>query len=126
MKLTTRFDSTSDLRIHSIHGEVVFEELRTALTRLYESPEFKPDQNSLWDLREAKLETMSAEQARSISDLVRGHRGTTSAGRSALVVSEDLAFGMSRMIEMRLDGSHQVRVFWDLSEATSWLVAGGS
>ena len=121
MELTTTFSAEYDLRVHTSRGELVLEELLETLRSLYESPEFRPEQNSLWDVREARLEGLSSDQVKRIGDLVSGHWGKQAAPKSALVASKDLAFGLARMYEARLESRGQVRVFREMEEALSWL-----
>ena len=121
MELTTTFSAEYDLRVHTIRGELVLEELLETLRSLYESPEFRPEQNSLWDVREARLEGLSSDQVKQIGDLVSEHWGKQAAPKSALVASKDLAFGLARMYEARLESRGQVRVFREMEEALSWL-----
>jgi hypothetical protein len=54
---------------------------------------------------------------RSVQDL----SVTQPFGPSAVLVSNDVVFGMSRMLEMLLGDTMQVRTFRDRTEAEAWL-----
>ena len=123
MKLTVRFDAAANLRVQTLSGDVTAGDLRAALTELYEKPEIHPDQRSIWDLREANVRGMSAADVQQIADPVSGSWAGRGVPRNALVASEDLVFGLSRMYEARLGGGGETRVFRDMSEALSWLSA---
>jgi hypothetical protein len=123
MAIETRIDRSADIRIHTASGELTFDELRATLQALYSSPDFRPEQHVLWDLREAVLTRFSLAEVRDIADLVAEHRGTADPARAALVVSRDVDYGMARMFEQVLAGGSEtnVRVFRDLQEAMAWI-----
>ena len=61
---------------------------------------------------------------------IRGsHRELTSfaaslpiGAKAAIVASEEVIFGTSRMFQARVDETHNVRVFRDIDEAREWLL----
>lgn len=124
MPIATQIESATGLRIHKVTGSLTFTELRETLQALYASPDFRPEQNALWDLRDSVLTTFTTAQVREIVEPVRSHWGTRGAPRAALVVCRDADFGMARMYELQLDveGTAEVRVFRDLEEARVWVL----
>jgi hypothetical protein len=123
MEVETRIDPDTGMRQHAVTGDLTFDGLMSALAGIYADPAFRPEQNSLWDLRETRATEISVTDLRRIVDLVRENWGTTGAPKSALVVSSDLDFGMGRMYEAFLDSDmgSQVRVFRDIDEARNWI-----
>jgi hypothetical protein len=95
------------------------------LSDMYERPDFRPQQDALWDMRDAILTEFSTEEVRQIAALVAANWGHTSSSRAAMVVSRKVDFGMVRMYEMQLtpDTEGRTQVFTDIDEAWAWLRA---
>ncbi len=66
---------------------------------------------------------LSAEDTRSIVDLLRRMAGRGALGPTAVIVSDDLSYGMLRMLQTLLGDVAEVRPFraGQESEARSWL-----
>ena len=78
----------------------------------------------LWDLREATLDAMPSEDVRKIGATVLGFGSEREGGRTAIVASSDLAFGLSRMYEAVTtvnEGTRPTQVFRDIEKALLWL-----
>jgi hypothetical protein len=123
MTIRTESDDTADIRIHRVSGVLQFDELLEALAALYGGAEFRPEQNALWDLREADLTEFSTDQVRTIVGLVREKWAATGTARAALVVAVTADFGMARMYEQWLGAEPEGRVgvFEDFDEARAWV-----
>ncbi len=125
MAVTMKIDPITGLRMHKVTGRLQLEELRTALTDVYEAEDFDPDKDVVWDLRDADLTAFSTDDIKSVSGLVKQNWGTSSSSRAALVVSRDVDFGLARMYEQLLDNGStgEVTVFRDYDEAIAWLTS---
>jgi hypothetical protein len=123
MPTDTRIDRSRGLRTHRVTGELSLEAVLRTLGDVYADPEHDPDMDVLWDLREARVRRFSTRDVEDLRDFVSRHWGTGGRGRAALVVSNDLQYGMSRMYEMLSQGTTrgQIRVFRDMREARNWL-----
>ena len=123
MDVRTKMDPEKDCRYHTVTGELTLVRLKNALSAVYARPGFRYDQSSLWDLRKATTQHVSAAEVQSIAALVKKHWAGSEAARSALVVSTDLDYGMARMYEMLMEGEigPRVKVFRDMEEAKAWL-----
>jgi hypothetical protein len=121
LDIQIRIDEGKGFRFQTVTGEVSFEELRRALASIYGGAETL-GMDSLWDLSEAEM-SISSEEVGLLSDFVGGHWEGKGGARSALVVPEDLAFGLARMYGARLSPSlhSQIGVFRELEEALNWL-----
>ena len=71
MPVTTTVDSTQGLRVHSVTGELTFQELKQMLIAMYDNPNFQSGHDALWDLREASLTGFTADDVRYIVSLVK-------------------------------------------------------
>jgi hypothetical protein len=121
MPIETRIDSAAGLRTHIVSGEMDFDALSSTLEGVYSDPDFLPDLNVLWDLRDAILTVFSSGDVSRVVDVVKGN---WTGARAALVVGRDADFGMARMYELQHDtsSSGEVRVFRDFEEATAWVM----
>ncbi len=123
MPINTSIDSGTGLRTHVATGTFTLDELQTELRDAYNRSDYRPEANSLCDLREAGAVTFTGEEIRSVVDTVLEHRGAPPGTRTAIVVTRDLSFGLARMFARQLEAkSHSdVMVFRDMDKATAWL-----
>ena len=124
MPITTSVDSDKQLTTHTVIGEASFEEGMTTLKQFWEG---QPTMNVLWDFRKASLARVSSEETEAIMNYIKRHSEKRSGGKTALVVSGDLEYGLSRMSQMLADLhsiSLQMEVFRSFKEAIQWLGQG--
>lgn len=115
-----------DLIVHTVTGELDVEDFRRAVEALYEMEPVP--QLSLWDLRDATLTQFTAQRILSVqahlSPRVRGREG----GRTAVVVSADLNFGVVRQYLAYSDDLElpfEQNAFRTMEDALSWLGLDG-
>ncbi len=122
MPIETSIDSRTGLRTHVATGTLMPDELEDALLDAYRRPDYRPEGNSLWDLREAGVEAFSAAEIRHIVGTVLTHRGAPPGTRTAIVVGRDLTYGLARMFAQQLEAQSpsDVAVFRDMDEAMAW------
>jgi len=124
MKVDSEVFPREKYRIHRLSGEFDFELIRNNLISVYSDPEFNPEFNSIWDLRQMEnLQKISKEEIEWIVSFVRNQRSIYGKIKTALVVSEKLHFGIARIYEMSLqkDSNNEVMVFKDIEKALSWM-----
>ena len=122
MPMTTRFDLGAGVRYHTVTGELTVELIKAQLAETYAHPDFRTDQHAVWDIREAEISVTPEEVyglAVAVSEAFHGSQEV----KVALVVSQDLHYGMSRMYQQILNGEspHSVGVFRDMDDALAWL-----
>ena len=121
MPVTIKVDHDKQLTIHTVTGEPSFEEAMVAFKQFYES---KITQNVLWDFRKASLYNISSGHIEKILDYVRQHAEKRSGGKTVILVSKDLEYGVSRMIQtlIELKGiPFKTEIFKSFEEAMQWL-----
>ena len=126
MDVIKEVDRDQRVRKHKIIGRVDFISLKTYLFELYDDPEFDGSLNSIWDLSQAEgISNMSIDEIRAVVLLVGSKWNTSLRVRSALVVSQELDYGIARMYEIQLNAStdNDIRVFKNLQEAEKWVGA---
>lgn len=123
MNIETRIDEGRHLREQKIKGAIDVPGLQTLLGNFYQSEAYDPSMDSLWDLTEADFREVKTEEIRALAEMVSKHWGSDARSRAALVVSQDLGFGLARMYEILLSAldSPNVMVFRSIEEARDWL-----
>ncbi len=126
MKIEMILDSEFYIRIITIKGLLTYNDLRNKLQEIYSDPNLIPYQKSLWDLAQADVTTFTSEQINTIADFVSKSWGTNGQSRAALVVKQDVSFGLSRMYEILLSDKtlSVTKVFNDYEQALEWLKTG--
>ena len=109
--------------MHVATGPLTPDELENALRDAYRRPDYRPEANSLCDVREAGGEAFTGADVRRVVDTVLKHRGAPPGIRTAIVVGRDLSFGLARMFAQQLEAQSpsDVMVFRDMDEAMAWL-----
>ena len=110
--------------MHVVSGEVSFSEIIKAIELFYKE---KPTKNVMWDFRDADLKallSLSYNNLQDIAKFTKQHRELRKSGKTALVVSTDVGFGLGRMYGTFAEIqnlSHSVHVFRSMDEAMKWL-----
>ncbi len=123
LEITTRIIPEHDLRIHRVTGSLTKESLLAKLEEIYSTPGIKEDMNSLWDIRDADLSSFNLAKVQSVRDFVEKHWGTSGRSRSALVVSGESSFLLSRMYELLMESRTKsaTHIFQDYEKALRWV-----
>ena len=111
-------DPVRRLVIISADGVMLGSELLAEQRHLASEPLFERDFSQLFDLTQVTEARVTAEDVRAMA-------AATAFGpkaRRALIVSEPLVYGLSRMFQLLLDErGGTLRIFTDRSEAEAWL-----
>lgn len=112
-------DVATGINTFTFAVELTSAEVIEALTFFYRSSGTST-RLSLWDLTGITVR-ISTDEIRRIATFVTGNAGPQ-AGRAAIVVAQDLGFGLGRMYASMVLGSPvESRVFRDHNEALEWL-----
>ena len=102
-------------------GTVTLDEVRAHLHR--EKSDSALPYRELIDARNAAVSLCSSE-LQQIVELLRSLARSRGLGRTAVIVSTDVAYGIMRMIQILLEDVCVVQPFRDLAAATLWLNDG--
>jgi len=109
-----------------VTGTITLEEFKRAIIETFADPAFTQGSPILWDMRD--FDTTVADAA-TFSELVLFNEKTADergGGRSAIVVSSEVDYGMSRMFQSIADGlPTDFAVFRSYRDARDWLLNGG-
>ena len=123
MEVLTDINTKLKLRSHIIKGIIDISKLSLYLKQLYSESNFNLEFNVFWDLREADFSKVSSEEVRSLMNYVSNTWGKSGKNKAALIVSQDLGFGLSRMYQMLMESSSSSRIaiFKEIDEAKNWI-----
>jgi len=123
MKFITTFDRKANLRMHKVNGKLDKEILLAKLNEIYSMPEYDPNMNVLWDIREADLSSFNFAEVATIKELAGSFWGTAGKSKAALIVSRDVEYGLTRMYSTLLKNktNSEVYIFRNYDEALAWI-----
>ena len=118
MAFSYRIDKADQLITATALGDVSFQDYRAMLAVMIEDPDFDPEYDRLWDMRQGSP-TLSCDEVRGVAKVVANVVG---GRRAAIVAPGDVAYGLSRMYSVFLeDAGIDVQPFRTIDEATAWL-----
>ena len=123
MSIDIKYDQNRKVLDVIISGKSDIDEFTSALEKITRSAEYPPDTCAIWDIRNSDLSNVNFQL---ISEIVKIRSRFTERSncRSALIVSSNAQYGLSRMFEMLSEGKipHQFMVFRDYKEGEQWLL----
>ncbi len=126
MPIESSTDVSRSLTIFTGKGELSYEEVKDAIEAFYES-----DRTDcvLWDLQTASTDRISPSQVKQIASLLKQYSEYRKGVRTAIVSSQDMTFGLARMLVTMLEVKERnislfMHVFRTIDEAYHWLLNG--
>ena len=121
MPITYTIDKQRRFIQRVISGTVTSDEILASLTEILKHPDYQPGMKSLTDLRSIQ-HYASPGDVRQIANFIIGRSEEVRGGKAAIVVSQDVSFGMARMLELLTESSTlSIGVFREMQEAYEWL-----
>jgi hypothetical protein len=119
-----KIDKVRRLVISSGSGVLTIEDILMHQERLLADPDFDSSFSQLTDFTQFTKIDVTADQVR----LAAKKDIFSPRSRRALVVKNDLQYGLARMFEIHRDSAGEVgiRVFRNLDEALDWVLPGDS
>lgn len=114
-------DKKLDLTINNCVDEISLKDIEDKIDQFYNG---EPTLHVLWDFTQAILPSMSTEQVEILSYQVTEKGHSRDGGKTAIVASQDLVFGLGRMFgSLSSSKNHiaEVRVFRSSEEAIAWI-----
>ena len=104
-------------------GKATVDDFKQITHELISHPLFVFGINFLHDYRDIYVGHLTVDEVKSIADMVSSNRKVLGNGRWAILVNNDLNFGMGRMWEILVsdDVELEIRVFKDESETLGWI-----
>ncbi len=120
-KIIIKTEPENDLTIFTVIGKVGKNDIKDAICDFYES---SVTANVLWDLSKSDLSEIKSSDVKRIADLSVVYADKRPFGKTAIVSSGDLIFGLSRMYELNKNEDNlpfKTRTFRDIDKAYKWL-----
>ena len=119
--IETKIDEEKDLTIQMVVGPVSLQDACDELDRYYAGPFTKL---ILWDLTRAGISSYKTEHIIALVRKVKQYHHLRKGGKTAMVISKDLNYGLTRMYQAHAEGEEldfEIRVFRDMEKAKEWL-----
>lgn len=114
-------DPARDITMFTASGVVGADEVMQEMSRFYDSD---PTHLVLWDFRAADVSGITSDEVRMIAGLAGGAYRNRAEGKTAIVASKEVTYGLSRMYQSLLDGAElsvDTRIFRSIEEAEAFL-----
>ena len=125
MPITSQVDKTENLTIYTLFGDLTSDDIQIAIKSFWEAHGLTL--KGLWDARSAKLTNLKSSDMENIAVFVGRFRHRfeeRKGGKSAIVASTDLQYGLSRILKSLYDIEDfptQLKIFRIMNEAMEWL-----
>jgi len=116
-------DVERDLTVFTAEGVLLADDVLQAVQSFYDG---ELTLNVLWDISGADVSSIQWPDIEKIVQISVAHGDTRVGGKTAVVATEDITFGLSRVYEMIKEPEHlpfQTRVFRSLEDAKACLFA---
>ncbi len=124
MRIEIDIDSVRRIARMRVFGAWDVSDFSAKITELTDNPNFIPGMPAIWDMRDADLGGMTKGDMLALGEQSRQLAHRRGNARVALVVPDDLGFGVARMLEVRGAAPHlDIAVFRAFGEAEEWIVA---
>jgi hypothetical protein len=116
-----RIDAEAGIVHTTVSGEIGASDIIAALEELFRHPDYRPGLIGLADLRSYTWRSEMSD-IRRVAQFMIANGKKIGRSRTAIVVSSDYSYGMSRMYEAFAAASPiEVKIFRDMDEAVAWL-----
>jgi hypothetical protein len=119
--ITSSLEAENDLTVVTVVGKVDAEQV---LRQIISFLTGEPTQLVLWDFREGSLADLSRADLQRIVKRGAPFADRRKGGRTAIVCSREVDYGLSRMFQSFASVQHipfEIKVFRDIQEARKWL-----
>ena len=119
--VSTEIDAKAGVVVHTVRGKLTAAAVTATIRALIGNPEFQPGMGIVWDLRRGTLVELTADEIRGTIHYAAGRIEARGRGRMAIVVSQDVDYGIGRMFAAYAERTGiERRVFRNLEEAIHW------
>ena len=123
VSIDTSFKSDMNLTIHKVVGSIIPNKFFTHIKDYYLAESITP--NILLDLRKARITKLAPADLSDLAKRIKHYYASRDAGKTVLVVSTDLEFGLGRMFEAISETEQlpfEFRSFRNMEQAEAWLI----
>ena len=120
-RIETIIDSQNDLSVFTVNGSLIADEI---IERVEEYYTRHPTKLVLWIMGEVDLTAITSAGIERIIQIAKKHTGKRQEGKTAIVGSKDVDYGLARMYEAYAgleNLPYEYNIFKDVDEAKEWL-----
>jgi hypothetical protein len=120
--IKSTINPSKDLMVHTIVGKVTADEIVDYFQKFYSSE--KPTKNMIWDFTKAEGDEIPGDEIMRIANARKIFNDFRKGGKTALVFSRDVDYGLGRMYEThaKLEGSSiSYNVCYSMDDALKWM-----
>ncbi len=121
--ITKRVEPENNLTLFFVVGKLTTDELVKSIRDFYAS---SITLNVIWDLTKSDLSQISAQDVQHVAALSADYKDSRPSGKTAVVGSDDLTFGLARMYELNknsTDLAFETKSFRSIEEAYDWILS---
>ena len=108
--------------IHTVSGEMTFEEIKSSYEAVLTHPDFQDDMNSIWDIRNADASKFDSQDVIKIARYFETQTKNRAEYKVAVVVSSELERSLSKMYQVAAaDLPAKIGIFNNLEAAKEWV-----
>ena len=114
-------DSQNDLSVFTVNGELTADEIIEQVEEYYTQ---HPTKLVLWIMGDVDLSAVTGAGIEKIIQTAKKHTGKREEGKTAIVGSRDIEYGLARMYEAYTGFEnlpYEYKIFKDVDEAKEWL-----
>ena len=122
MIVNTVVDKTTSVMIHTVTGEITFEEAKSSYEKVLTHPDFHEHIYTIWDIRDADASKFESQDVIRLARFFETQIKNRAKYKVAVIVSRDLEYGLSRMYQVAAaDLPAKIGIFINLEDAIKWV-----
>ena len=122
MIVNTIVDKKASVMIHTVTGEMTFEEIKSSYEAVITHPDFQRDMHVIWNIRDADASKFDSQDVIKIARYFETQTKNRAKYKVAVIVSRDLEYGLSKTYQVAAaDLPAKIGIFNNLEEAKKWV-----
>jgi hypothetical protein len=122
MIVNTVVDKKASVMIHSVTGEMTFDEIKSSYEAILLHPDFQREMHVIWDIRDADASKFDSQDVIRIARYVETQIKNRAEYKVAVIVSSDLEYDLSKIYQVAAaDLPAKIGIFINLEEAKKWV-----
>jgi hypothetical protein len=123
MIVNTVVDKKASVMIHTLTGEMTFEEIKSSYEAILSHPDFQENMNSIWNIRDADASKFDSQDVIKIARYFETQTKNRAEYKTAVIISSAFEHGLSKMYQVAAaDLPAKIGIFNNLEEAKKWVM----
>jgi hypothetical protein len=122
MIVNTVVDKKASVMIHSVTGEMTFDEIKSSYEAILLHPDFQREMHVIWDIRDADASKFDRQDVIRLARYFETQLKNRAEYKVAVIVSSDLEYDLSKIYQVAAaDLPAKIGIFINLEEAKKWV-----